>query len=117
MRIFEDGQDTPQPTDVYALEHALAFNVLDKVAFDPSSGQISLLGHFDDRYRGPGIPYLQHLATLLDSPRPRFTLNWTPESSARVDRLFQRMDSDAELRRMARDWATPFDANGHVTAA
>ena len=103
------------PTGFYQLEQDIAFNVLDRVAFDPSTGQLSLMGHLDDRYVYQRIPYLQHLATLLESPRPEFSLNWTPDSEARVDQLFKRMDSDEEAKRIAAGWGKTFDDSGRVT--
>lgn len=102
-------------TGVYALEKDITFNVLDTVVFDPRNSQITLIGHHDKRYGGRKIPYLQHLATLLESPNPKFSLNWTSQSEARVDALFRRMDSDAEVRRMASKWGYWIDSNDRVT--
>lgn len=100
---------------LYQLEQAIDFNVLDSVVLNPSTGQITLIGHRDQRYAGPKIPYLQHLATLLESPAPQFSLNWTPESEARVDQLFRRMDSDEEVEKMAAQWGYWVDENQRVT--
>lgn len=100
---------------VYALERGTTFNVLDTVVFDPARNQITLIGHHDKRYGGRKIPYLQHLAALLESPNPKFSLNWTSQSEARVDALFRRMDSDAEIRNMASKWGYWIDSNDRVT--
>ncbi len=100
---------------IYALEKDTTFNVLDTVVFDPGHSQITLIGHHDKRYGGRRIPYLQHLATLLENPRPQFSLNWTRQSEARVDQLFRRMDSDAEVRNMASKWGYWIDENDRVT--
>lgn len=100
---------------IYMLEGAKTFNILDKVVFDPSNGLVTLIGHTDDRYSELNIPYLQHLATLLESPSPAFSLNWTPQSQASIDDLFIKLDSDIETQRMAASWGEWIDANGQVT--
>jgi len=66
---------------LYVLDRAIGFNVLDAAAIDPKSGRIMLIGHRDKRYGGGQIPYFELLATLLEYPRPRFTMVPTPESS------------------------------------
>lgn len=68
------------PRGIYKLDQEYDFNVLDEVYYDASTRQISLIGHHDERFKGPRIPYLQHLATLLEVAKPEFTLNMTPES-------------------------------------
>ncbi len=100
---------------LYELEHVIDFNVLDKVFVNPTSGQITLIGHHDKRYGSRRIPYLQHLATLLENSHPQFSLNWTRQSEARVDQLFRRMDSDEEVRNMASKWGYWIDENQRVT--
>lgn len=102
-------------TGVVELESALDFNVLDAVMFDPQRGRLTLVGHRDRRYGMAKIPYLQHLAELLERPEPRFTLNWTPESEAQVSRLFRRMDSPDEVRQLAAQWGYWIDERGQVT--
>ncbi|MGD8240582.1 MAG: hypothetical protein PVH68_18650 [Armatimonadota bacterium] len=105
------------PTRLYELEQEITFNVLDYVVLGPEDGQITLIGHRDSRFAGPRIPYLQHLATLLEYPRPEFSLEWTPESERRVDQLLRRMDSDAELEKVLAKWTEALDANERVTTA
>ncbi|MBI2494709.1 MAG: hypothetical protein HYV94_21775, partial [Candidatus Rokubacteria bacterium] len=100
---------------VFELEAAIDFNVLDAVVFDKRTGRVTLLGHHDPKYKTTKIPYLQHLAELLDRPEPRFTLNWTPESEAQVGRLFRRLDSADEVRKMAARWGYWIDERGQVT--
>ena len=92
------GPDLPE--GVYTLESKIDFNVLDKVFFDPKTGTVSLIGHRDSRYGSSRIPYLQHLAALLDQPHPQISLDWTPQSERQVDRLFRRMDSASEMGRL-----------------
>ena len=104
-----------QPTGIYALDDKLSFNVLDGATLNRASGQVTLIGHFDLKYQGK-IKYLQHLATLLESPAPKFSLEWTPKSDAAVKALFRRMDSMEETRRMAREWGQWFDDEGNVTS-
>jgi hypothetical protein len=91
----------------YLQENEIKFNVLDGASFDPVNGSITLFGHFSSRYPGPVIPYLQHLAVLLDEPRPEFSLEWTAETHQRVNTLFRRTRSA--------DWMQTFDGHDHVT--
>src|SRR5437660_60759 len=56
------------PAGFYELEEEITFNVLDQVVFNPTNGQITLIGHNDETYLSPRIPYLQHLAVLLENP-------------------------------------------------
>jgi tetratricopeptide (TPR) repeat protein len=76
------------PHGLYELETALHFNVLDAVYLDRAGGRISLIGHRDEAYGDVRIPYLQHLATLLEVQDPRtapaFSLDTTPESRRAV---------------------------------
>jgi len=102
---------------VYALDDEIIFNVLDQVDYDSKTGQIALTGHLDTNYRTTGIPYLEYLATLLDNPSPEFSLEWTAESNRRVDDFRRQTGSDAELKKLAREWGTWMDAAGHVTPA
>jgi hypothetical protein len=85
------------PGGVYALETDFAFNVLDSIHYDPAQGRLLLLGHHDSRFAGPRIPYLQHLAALLEVDKPEFTLTWTSESERRVDDFLNRPDQGAKL--------------------
>jgi len=109
------GAAEAQPTGIYELDDKLSFNVLDGALLNRTNGQITLIGHFDPKYKGK-IGYLQNLATLLESPAPRFSLEWTPKSDAAVKALFRRMDSREEMRKMARQWGQWFDDEGNVTS-
>jgi hypothetical protein len=104
-----------QASGPYALDGQIDFNVLDQVEYDPQTRKLVLLGHQDDKYDTPAIPYLQYLATLLDQPNPEFSLNWTPDSERRVDELFRRLDSDEERGKLEREWITWTDNSQHVT--
>lgn len=115
--ILRGRAQSVAPSNLYQLEDVLTFNVLDRVVINPATGQITLLGHLDERYLGLKIPYLQHLAELLEYPKPEFTLTWTPESERSVDTLFRQMDSMDKAREFARRWGQLFDDNGKVTAA
>jgi hypothetical protein len=97
---------------LYELDNEYSFNVIDTVFYDTASGQISLSGHYDERFRGLRVPYLQHLATLLEAEKPRFSLEWTPDSQQRVDALFHRTTlSTEEEARMIAQVTEVFDAN------
>ncbi|MGH7752981.1 MAG: hypothetical protein ACREN5_09205, partial [Gemmatimonadales bacterium] len=89
--------------------------MLDYALVDPRTGAFTLVGHRDPRFGGPQIPYLQHLASLLEYPEPEFSLAWTRESETSIDALFRRLDSDQEVRRIAREWGRWFDDEGRVT--
>ena len=102
---------------LYALDDAAHFNVLDSVAFDPSTGRIMLAGHLDTRYGSSAIPYLDYLAELLKNPSPEFTFNWTPESRQSVDALFRKFDSDEYVKGLVGQWTDIMDANGHPTGS
>lgn len=110
-------QTSSQASGLYQLERAIDFNVLDNVFLSPGTGQITLIGHADPRYGGLRIPYLQHLAALLENPQPQFSLNWTPESEQGVEQLFRRMDSEQEVRNMASRWGYWIDESQQVTTA
>jgi hypothetical protein len=64
-----DGTDVAVRGGLYEVESKIPFNVLDNVYYDAASGELALIGHHDDRFKGAGIPYLQHLATLLECPK------------------------------------------------
>jgi len=100
---------------LYALERRIAFNVLDKVVFDDQAGQVTLIGHYDSSFEGPRIPYLQHLATLLESTNPGFSLEWTRDSEARTDAFLRRMDSTEEMRKVVENWMGLIGADGKVS--
>src|SRR5436189_1002606 len=102
----------PFPTcahTVYDLDNEITFNVLDQVEYDPKTGKIALIGHHDPSYGDDRAPYLQYLATLLDSPSPDFSLEWTSASEARVDELHNRLRSPAEARKLIAEWGTWID--------
>lgn len=99
----------------YALESAIDFNVLDFVMIDPPTGRITLVGHRDARYGNSPIPYLDHLAELLQNPSPEFSLDWTPESRSRVETLFNNFNSEEYIKGLIAQWSQIMDANGHPT--
>jgi hypothetical protein len=106
---------------LYALDDQTPFNVLDSVYYDPSNDVLSLVGHFDDRYRGPKIPYLQHLAVLLQNPKPEFSLNWTPESERKMDAFFSQHVieglSASEADNLMAKWGRIVDDQNNLTRA
>src|ERR1700681_4477231 len=99
---------------LYDVEPEIPFNVLDNVYYDAKSGQLALIGHHDDRFKGPTIPYLQHLATLLESPKPEFSLEWTPDSSQRVDSLLARELTQRESDEQGARLGTMVDSSGLI---
>lgn len=104
-----------EPKGFYTLDSLSGFNVLDSVIYEPQTGRITLVGHADALYSGPPIPYLDHLAELLQNPSPEFSFDWTPESQSRVKELFDKFNSEEYVKGLARQWAEIMDANGHPT--
>jgi len=94
---------------------ARRFNVLDQVEYDPRTGQIRLAGHFDPNYAAAEIPYLDYLATLLDNPRPVFSLEVTPEANADVAAITARFKSDKEWKGITEEWGEWLDDKGRAT--
>jgi len=101
---------------IYDLESGITFNVLDRVEYNPKSGNIALVGHRDAAYKTSTIPYLNYLATLLDNPTPLFSLEWTPDSERRVAALFERLKSTESANKLIDEWGTWIDAAGNVTS-
>ncbi len=110
--------EAPQKSDVrgglYDVESKIPFNVLDGVYFDAASGELALIGHHDDRFKGAGISYLQYLATLLECPKPEFSLAWTPDSSRRVDSLLARELTQRESDEQATRLGNMVDSSGQI---
>jgi len=102
------------PRGVYKLDRDYDFNVLDAVSYDAATRQISLAGHRDARFNGPRIPYLQHLAVLLEVAKPEFTLTTTPDSDKRVAAFFNSSLSPQQRNRITAQLTDYFDRNGNV---
>jgi hypothetical protein len=101
---------------VYDVESKIEFNVLDSVYFDAANGQFALIGHHDDRFKNKNpIPYLQYLATLLECPKPEFSLAWTPDSSRQVDALLARELTQEESDAQATRLGNMVDSSGNIT--
>ncbi|HLA83828.1 MAG TPA: hypothetical protein VJL29_03460 [Thermoguttaceae bacterium] len=74
---------------IYALQASLRFDNLQTVIYDPQNKSLTLLGNRrTSRWLVP-IPYLDHLATALESDHPEFTLPWTPEAKQQADALMR----------------------------
>ena len=113
-KLLEAPLDVPR--GVYTLDREYDFNVLDVVYYDQGSRQISLVGHRDEHFKGPRIPYLQHLATLLENPTPKFTLNLTPESYRRASAFFNWSPSLQQADEFNKKLYDVIDSHGNVTA-
>ena len=104
------------PSGIYALESGMGFNTLDAVNYDAATGRLSLVGHFDPRFQGPQIPYLQHLATLLDLPaasEPMFSLDTVPASRRTMQAKVA--GTSFSQRGMLSHFGKSFDGHGAVT--
>lgn len=88
---------------VYDLEQSAEINVLERVYFNATSGELTLVGRHDPQFASGAIPYLQHLALLLESTNPEFTLTWTAASERKLDAFFARMDRPEELKKLVDD--------------
>ena len=108
-------QSAPATGGIYRLDSDLDFNVLDAIAIDPATGRITLVGHKDPQFGGPQIPYLEHLAELLDHPSPEFSLNWTPDSQPRVEGLFRNFSSPVYVGGLVNRWAEVMGPDGRPT--
>jgi hypothetical protein len=104
------------PGGIYSLDRAYDFNVLDSVFYDAGAQQISLVGHRDEHVKGPPIPYLQHLAILLENPAPKFTLNLTSESYRRATTFFNWSPSRQQADDFNKKLYDVLDPQGNVTA-
>jgi hypothetical protein len=100
---------------VYKLDREYDFNVLDEVYYDAGSHQISLVGHRDEHFKGLPIPYLDHLATLLGNPNPRFTLNLTPDSYRRASAFFHWSPTRQQAEKFNKDLYGVIDPRGNIT--
>jgi hypothetical protein len=49
-------------------------NVLDQVILDPGSGEIAIIGHYDNRFNTGTIPYMDILKTAMAYPKPKLDL-------------------------------------------
>ena len=108
---------TDTPSGFYKLENEYSFNVLDSVYYDRGNDQLSLIGHLDNRFSGRKIPYLQHLATLLESSNPQFSLAWTSDSEKRIEGLFAHSISQSESDSITKEWGKLYDNEGNLTKA
>ncbi|HVN96785.1 MAG TPA: hypothetical protein VMT62_10170 [Syntrophorhabdaceae bacterium] len=110
------GSGTPvitvtQPlAGVYSLQALIAFDDLDGAIYDPATGTVSLFGHRESNNYSTAVPYLDYLATALESKSPIFSLEWTAASERQVDRALT--ISDSELVDKLGDI---FDQNGRLT--
>ncbi len=105
-----------EPRGIYSLDRAYDFNVLDSVFYDAGAQQVSLVGHRDEHLKGPQIPYLQHLAILLQNPAPKFTLNLTPESYRRAAAFFNWSPTRQQADDFNKKLYDVLDPQGNVTA-
>jgi hypothetical protein len=105
------------PTGVYALETDFGFNVLDSIHYDPTHARLLLIGHHDSRFAGPRIPYLQHLAALLEIDKPEFTLEVTPESARRVESFLKTGVSDQDFQKINSALDGLFDRSDQLSPA
>ncbi len=95
---------------VYSLQALIDFDSLDGATVDPVTGTVSLFGHKQNSNAVLPVPYLDYLATGMESQSPIFSLEWTAASERQVDRALQMPDSELVDR-----LANIFDSNGRLT--
>ena len=72
---------------IYSLQASVRFDDLQAVVYDPQDHSLTLLGDRRSEHRLLPIPYLDHLATALESDSPAFTLPWAEETQRAIDVL------------------------------
>jgi hypothetical protein len=95
---------------IFSLQALIDFDVLDGAVVDPATGTVSLFGHKRDSRAVVPVPYLDYLATALESQSPIFSLEWTAASERQVDRALEMRDSE-----LVEKLGNIFDANGRLT--
>ena len=104
------------PRGIYKLDLDYDFNVLDAVYYDAETRQISLIGHRDERFARLRIPYLHHLATLLETTKPEFTLKPTPDTERRLDGVFRSLTLSPQRQiEIGKQLGDVMDTAGRVT--
>lgn len=94
FRTATPGLSAPSFSNgLYSLQALIDFDSLEGASFDPETKTLALFG----RHRRPDkfiqIPYLDHLASALESDSPTFSLEWTPSSKEEVERARHNKDS------------------------
>lgn len=69
------------------------FNTLEYAVWDETKKQLLLFGKDDPKYPGAAIPYYDVLQTAWTSPNPGFSLDISPASRQKLDRLIQRFSA------------------------
>lgn len=95
---------------IYSLQALIDFDSLDGAMVDPMTGTVSLFGHKQNTDHFMKVPYLDYLATGMESRSPIFSLQWTAESERQVDRAMEMSDSE-----LVQKLGDIFDSNGRLT--
>ena len=95
---------------IYSLQALINFDALDGATIDPATGTVAVFGHQRDANSVLPIPYLDYLATAMESQSPIFSLEWTAASQRQVDRALETPDSE-----LVQKLGNLFDANGRLT--
>ena len=96
---------------IYSLQALIDFDSLDGATVDPVTGTVSLFGHKQNSSHVRPVPYLDYLATGMESAAPIFSLEWTAASEKQVDRALEMQDSE-----LVQKLGNLFDSNGRLTS-
>ena len=96
---------------IYSLQALIDFDSLDGATVDPVTGTVSLFGHKQNSNYATPVPYLDYLATAMESESPIFSLEWTAASERQVDRALEIRDSE-----LVQKLGNLFDSNGRLTS-
>jgi len=78
-----------------------AINVLDGIFIDKNTGEITLVGHYDPKYKTGPLPYVQVLDEALRYPYPSFSLDPTKNTYRALEEI--KSIFDQEMDRVGRD--------------
>jgi len=120
--IAEGRLNPPSPPTGFYAESRSDFDTLDGVMLNPNKGTLLLFGHHAGSGPLRSVPYLDYLATALESSNPTFSLEWTPESRRAIDRGFNMPDlqltdnlahvmEDGKITKRGAWWFRMFGAN------
>ncbi len=102
QRLIEKANKEVEVSEKDSLSTKVSsINVLDAVFIDKNTGEITFVGHYDDRYKTGPLPYFQILDEALKYPYPSFSLDPTPNTERALKEIKNIFDK--EISRVSRD--------------